>query len=126
VGNVEDNFEEICVVRRDIPELLPTTELIPCKLDLFRGLNRLVMASVRATQDFIVCPVAFGSCLIGNEPIFSISGEVGDGDGEFLLIGDTMNVSGHVSNPGVWGMLAVEGRWFFLLWYEGRGCQDWM
>jgi hypothetical protein len=34
VGDVEDNFEEDCVVRRDIPELSPTTELIPCELDL--------------------------------------------------------------------------------------------
>jgi hypothetical protein len=64
-----------------------------------------------------------GSFLIGNEPIVSISGEVGDGDGECMLLGETMNVTGHVSNLGVLGRHAVEGRWFFFFGMKDRGAE---
>jgi hypothetical protein len=118
VGDVENNFEEVCVLRRDIPELSPTTELIPCKLDLVLGTESLGDGFGEGDTRCLRVSSRCGSCLIGNKPIVSISGEVDDGDGECLLIWETMNVTGHVSNPGVWGRLAVEGRCFVLLWYE--------
>ena len=61
-----------------------------------------------------------GAGLIRDEPIVRIGGEVGDGDGERLLIGQTVDVACHVGDPRVWGRLSVEGGRPVLLRYEGR------
>jgi hypothetical protein len=41
VGYIENDFEEVCVVGRDIPELTPATKLISRKFDLIQGPKRL-------------------------------------------------------------------------------------
>jgi hypothetical protein len=64
-----------------------------------------------------------GDSLVGDEPIVSIGGEIGDGNGERLLVGQSVDVAGHVGAPRIWGRFSIEGRWLIILGYERRGAK---
>lgn len=120
MGDVEDDFEKICVVRWDIPELTPAAEFISREFDLVQGAETFGEGLSESDPGGHRVSSRGGAGLIGDEPIVRIGGEVGDGDGERLLIGQAVNVACHVGDPRVWGRLSVEGGRLVLLRYEGR------
>jgi hypothetical protein len=122
VGDIEDDFEKVGVVRWDIPELTPATKFISRKFDLVQGAETLGEGISESDPRGHRVTSGGGASLISDEPIVSISGEVGDGNGESLLIGQSVDVDGHVGDPRMWGRFSVEGRWLILFGYEGRGC----